>query len=114
MPIETACFRIAQEALANVVRHARARSVTVQLWREGPSLHLKVRDDGVGFGLAGARATRNHVACLGLVGMEERALLVGGRIEIQSAPGRGTEVHAWFPLVGSGAAGETPPGQNPL
>lgn len=112
VPIETACFRIAQEALTNVVRHARAGSVTVQLRREGPSLHLNVRDDGGGFDLIGARATSNHDACLGLLGMEERAMLMGGRLEIKSSPGGGTEVHAWFPLAGSVSAGETRPGQN--
>jgi PAS domain S-box-containing protein len=90
--IETACFRIAQEALTNVVRHAGAATVTIALQREGDAILLAVRDDGRGFDPA--RATD---ASIGLLGMRERAELAGGRLEIESAPGRGTAVCAWLP-----------------
>ena len=96
--IETACFRVAQEALTNVVRHARARSVSVALRKQNGHLHLFVRDDGVGFDVADLRQQAVHGASLGLLSMEERVTLVDGILELKSAPGQGTEVHAWFPL----------------
>ncbi|MFZ0826415.1 MAG: PAS domain S-box protein [Verrucomicrobiia bacterium] len=96
--IETECFRIAQEALTNVVRHAQAKSVTVELREEDGQLHLRVRDDGVGFDVAVVREKAVRGSSLGLLSMEERAVLAGGRLEFNSVPGQGTEVHAWFPL----------------
>ncbi|HWW01933.1 MAG TPA: ATP-binding protein [Candidatus Acidoferrum sp.] len=96
--IETECFRVAQEALTNVVRHARARAVTVELSRQDGHLHLSVRDDGVGFDVGGSRGEAVRGASLGLLSMEERASLAGGGVELNSVPGCGTEVHAWFPL----------------
>ncbi len=96
--IETECFRVAQEALTNVARHARARAVTVDLSRRNGHLHLRVRDDGVGFDVTALRNEAVHGASLGLLSMEERASLAGGGLEFHSAPGQGTEVHAWFPL----------------
>jgi signal transduction histidine kinase len=96
--IETECFRIAQEALTNVVRHSRARAVSVAVSRRDGHLHLSVRDDGVGFDVVAFRGEAVRGASLGLLSMEERASLAGGGLELNSAPGRGTEVHAWFPL----------------
>jgi signal transduction histidine kinase len=98
--IETECFRVAQEALTNVVKHARARTVTVELTKndEEGQLHLSVRDDGVGFDVANLREQAVRGASLGLLSMEERATLAGGGLECDSIPGQGTEVHAWFPL----------------
>ncbi|HXM51487.1 MAG TPA: MEDS domain-containing protein [Pyrinomonadaceae bacterium] len=90
--IETACFRIAQEALTNVARHARARHVEVTLIALDAALDLTIRDDGVGFFFERRRSG------LGLVGMGERAELAGGRLDIESAPGAGTTVRARFPL----------------
>src|ERR1700676_565437 len=92
--IETACFRVAQEALTNVVRHARAQTVSVELDRTPEALHLVVRDDGIGFDLM----TAEQGASLGLPGMRERVTLWGGELDCKSAPGRGTEVHAFFPV----------------
>jgi signal transduction histidine kinase len=89
--VETACFRIAQEALSNVARHARAGHVEVTLTAQDAALEVTVRDDGVGFNVE--RRTG-----LGLVGMSERAELAGGRVDIESAPGAGTTVRARFPL----------------
>jgi PAS domain S-box-containing protein len=97
--IETACFRIAQEALNNAVKHAHADGVTFELLEMDRMLHLHARDDGEGFDVAAARARAQDGASLGLIGMEERAALAGGGIEWTSGPGRGTAVHAWFPLT---------------
>jgi signal transduction histidine kinase len=96
--IETECFRIAQEALTNVVRHAQAKSVTVELSRKNGHLHLAVRDNGIGFDVSALREEAVRGASLGLLSMEERAALAGGGLQFNSAPGRGTEVLAWFPL----------------
>ena len=96
--IETACFRVAQEALTNVVRHASARRVAVTLHQADGRLHLVVRDDGVGFDVEALRQQAVQGASLGLLSMEERATLVEGCLQLKSAPGEGTEVHAWFPL----------------
>ena len=96
--VETECFRVAQEALTNVLRHARASAVTIELRKEDRQLNLRVRDDGVGFDVAPVRNQAVRGASLGLLSMEERASLAGGGLEFNSVPGRGTEVHAWFPL----------------
>jgi signal transduction histidine kinase len=96
--IETECFRVAQEALTNVVRHAQARAVCVQLSRANGHIHLSVRDNGIGFDVAALREEAVQGASLGLLSMEERTALAGGGLEFKSAPGQGTEVHAWFPL----------------
>jgi signal transduction histidine kinase len=105
--IETECFRVAQEALTNVVRHAQAKAVTVELRKEDGQLHLRVRDDGVGFDVVPIRDQAMRGASLGLLSMEERASLAGGGLEFKSNPGKGTEVHAWFPLKW-----QTPPSQS--
>jgi signal transduction histidine kinase len=96
--IETACFRVAQEALTNVVRHARASAVNVTLREQDGHLHLLVRDDGVGFDVEALRQKAAQGASLGLLSMEERTTLVDGRFELKSTPGQGAEVHAFFPL----------------
>ena len=91
------CFRVAQEALTNVLRHAQAQTVLVELRAADGGLGLVVRDDGVGFDMGAARRRRRHGMGLGIVGMQERAELIGGRVEIASAAGAGTTVRAWFP-----------------
>jgi signal transduction histidine kinase len=96
--IETACFRVAQEALTNVVRHARARTVAIEMRQQDGRLHLFVRDDGVGFDVAALREQAVLGASLGLLSMEERATLADGGFECKSARAQGTEIHAWFPL----------------
>jgi signal transduction histidine kinase len=90
--IETACFRIVQEALSNVARHARARHVEVTLTAEGLDFEVTVRDDGVGFDVERRRTG------LGLLGMHERADFAGGRLDIESAPGSGTTLRASYRL----------------
>jgi signal transduction histidine kinase len=96
--IETECFRVAQEALTNVVRHAQAHGVAVELTKKENYLHLYVRDDGEGFDVSQLRERAVNGASLGLLSMEERATLTGGGIEYLSTVGKGTEVHAWFPF----------------
>ena len=88
---ETACFRVAQEAITNVLRHAQARNLWVRLFDSAGRLALSVRDDGQGFDV---RAVRG----MGLAGMEERTALAGGSLELRAAPGKGTVVLATFPL----------------
>lgn len=86
-------FRVAQEALRNVVRHAKASNVEVSLQAKEGGIALAVRDDGTGFSAADrARAS------LGLVSMRERVRLVGGELDIVSRPDHGTSVVAWVPL----------------
>jgi PAS domain S-box-containing protein len=104
--VEAACFRIVQEAVTNVVRHARAKRLEIDLRTEGSSLQLAVRDDGVGFDARTLQGTAPVEHRLGLVGMSERAQYVGGELEIDSRPGAGTLVCARFPLrVGDPASG---------
>jgi two-component system sensor histidine kinase UhpB len=97
--VETACFRVAQEAVNNIVRHARARNVWLQLTVEGERLVLGVRDDGAGFDVEAAQRRAALGASLGVVSMAERAALAGGTLRIESAPGEGTSVLADFPLA---------------
>ncbi|OGA68932.1 MAG: hypothetical protein A3G81_16280 [Betaproteobacteria bacterium RIFCSPLOWO2_12_FULL_65_14] len=96
--IETACFRVAQEAINNVLRHAEARNLWLRLFTAGGRLALSVRDDGKGFDLEGARRRGAAGASLGLVGIEERVALAGGTLELRSAPAQGTVLLATFPL----------------
>ena len=96
--IETECFRVTQEALTNIARHSQARNVAVELTKRNGHLHLSVRDDGIGFDVGTVRDKAVRGASLGLLSMEERASLAGGGLEFVSAPGKGTEIHAWFPL----------------
>jgi signal transduction histidine kinase len=98
--VETACFRVAQEAITNVLRHARARNVWLRLFCDCGRLALSVRDDGAGFDPQAARRRGAGGASLGLVGMEERAALAGGALELRSAPGQGTVLLATFALEG--------------
>ena len=90
---ETTVFRIVQESLTNVARHAGASQVTVTLDSTGEVCLVTVQDDGVGF-----NPTRVCKTSLGLLGMRERVWMVGGDIEIDSAPGRGTTVVVRVPL----------------
>ncbi|HTP41468.1 MAG TPA: sensor histidine kinase, partial [Nitrospiria bacterium] len=96
--IESTAFRIAQEALTNVVRHANARNVRVELSRRKNVVKLLIVDDGIGFDPEAARAEALRGKSLGLVGMEERASLVNGRMVVRSAPGKGTELKLEIPL----------------
>jgi signal transduction histidine kinase len=93
-PVETATFRIVQEALTNIARHAGVQETTVWLSVSSDTLWIKVTDQGVGFDLTDLSSRIRH----GLVGMQERASSVGGRLEIETGPGRGTQITAALPL----------------
>ena len=92
--LETTAYRILQEALTNVARHARAQALGVELKDDGSVLELIVRDDGVGFDVGAMLRTTSR---LGLHGMQERVALLGGSVEILSTPGEGTTVRARLP-----------------
>jgi signal transduction histidine kinase len=94
--LETACFRIVQEAMTNVARHGGAKKVVINLRMLNDEIFLSVKDNGCGFD-SRSMNSRSFPIRLGLRGMEERALALGGRLEIESAPGQGTEIRAYFP-----------------
>ena len=100
LPIATSttCFRVAQEAVTNALRHAKATRITVRLRCEGKELEVSVGDNGVGFDVSDARRRAMQGAAAGLLGLEERVQLAGGRSSIVSVPGWGTILHAWLPL----------------
>ena len=90
--LERTTYRLVQEALTNVVKHARAERVDLHVSMNGDAVTVTVRDDGIGFD----SATTSEG--FGLVGMRERLELIGGRVDISSAPGQGTEVRAELPV----------------
>ncbi len=98
--METACYRIAQEALTNAIKHAGATRLHVAWHRVGDELELVVEDDGTGFDVAAATARAVRGSSLGILSLQERAMLVGGRTEIAARPGGGTRVRALFPPCG--------------
>ena len=89
---EEALYRIGQEALHNVVKHANASSATIRIWRDGGRVHLSVVDDGEGFDPDAV--PRGH---LGLIGMRQRVDLVGGELKVESRSGKGTTIAASVP-----------------
>ncbi len=97
--IETACFRVAQEAVTNIVRHASASSVRVELQQRDEVLYMTISDDGQGFDVQEAisRATRGE--SIGLLGMQERVQLLGGKLELFSTTGQGSIVRTHFPVT---------------
>jgi signal transduction histidine kinase len=97
--VEIALYRVAQEALNNVVRHAQASRVTLHIERREECAMLTVRDDGAGFDPGAAVGNATHQG-LGLRGVRERVAALGGVLRIHSAPGRGTEVCVVVPFVG--------------
>ncbi len=100
-PYATAVFRIVQESLANVAKHARARTVWVRVARAGRQIVIEVRDDGVGFDTGAGRKPQS----LGLIGLRERAQLLEGTVAIESTPGEGTRVAARIPAPAGQGAG---------
>jgi signal transduction histidine kinase len=93
-PIETSIFRIAQEALSNALRHSGSRTVLVTLSQRGHWLCLKVEDWGTG-----SDPKRGGKKGIGLEGIRRRAELFEGRVKIRSAPGKGTIIKVWLPVV---------------
>lgn len=96
--VETTVYRIAQEAVTNVAKHAGASNLWLAAKKTSRHFTLSVRDDGRGFDPASVLSDPDDRVGIGLFGMKERASLVGGSVEIQSAPGRGTRVVVRIPL----------------
>jgi len=97
--LETTLYRIVQEALTNIVRHAKARNVSVLLEQRDGYVKLIVEDDGVGFVVSDVMAAGPNEGNLGLYGMRERAALLGGKFTIESTPGVGSAVYVAIPLM---------------
>lgn len=93
--VETTAYRIVQEGLTNVARHASVSEVTVRVWADQDLLGLQIEDQGVGFDPEAALAIGGSS---GLAGMHERSLLLGGQLTVESAPGAGTRLTAELPL----------------
>ncbi|HWS56088.1 MAG TPA: sensor histidine kinase [Pyrinomonadaceae bacterium] len=102
---ETALYRVAQEALTNVVKHASARDVTLVLEQTPEQVLLVVEDNGRGFDAEGSAERPGARRKMGLLGMRERVELAGGSLDIESAAGAGTTLVARVPLRGGGEAG---------
>lgn len=102
--IETAIFRIAQEALTNVARYAQAQQVDINLHREDDTLLFTLTDDGSGFDPAEVKVRAAAGGSIGMLGMQERAVLLGGHLDIAAAPGQGCTVRLRCPLRLRGAA----------
>ncbi len=100
LEVEQALFRVAQEALANVARHSGAGNVEVDLIYASDALTLRVADDGRGFD----PAEKNRGEGFGLQSMHERLESLGGRVEVESAPGKGTRITCVCPLESASGA----------
>lgn len=96
--LEIVCYRIVQEALTNIARHANARQVVIELCNDTDVLTLTVRDDGVGFDPIAMQVQALGGESLGVLGMQERALLIGGQLNIESQPAKGCTVQLRCPL----------------
>ena len=96
--LEIGAFRMVQECLTNVMRHAGAAAVTVRVAAEGDQLSIEVSDDGRGFDVAEVTEAASRGRHLGLLGMQERVTVLGGRVDVLSAPGQGTRIVARLPL----------------
>jgi two-component system, NarL family, sensor histidine kinase UhpB len=95
--VAIAFFRVVQEALTNVVRHANARHVRIVLGN-GSALEISIQDDGVGFDVDQAADEAVSRGSLGLLGMRERMHMLGGGVDVVSQPGSGTRIRVWLPL----------------
>ena len=96
--VELVFYRVGQEALTNIARHAEAHQVTLTLRREDQQLNLEIQDDGRGFILE--TVPRDQAHGLGLLGMRERLAMIAGHLTIESIPGQGTRILAQAPLEG--------------
>ena len=92
-----ALLRICQESLTNIIRHARAKVVTVELIYYPDTVCLKVHDDGLGFNVKATKKDASRQKRFGLIGMEERAGLLGGTLSIESQKSKGTVVEVRIP-----------------
>lgn len=95
---EIALYRIAQEALSNIAKHAKASRISISLHHDAQTVTLKVADDGLGFDIGESVARREGHTGLGLISMRERTELLGGNFQIHSAPNGGTSISAAIPI----------------
>jgi signal transduction histidine kinase len=95
--VETALYRIMQEGLTNITKHAAATQVQLQLWRDAGMVHARLHDDGAGFAVDQV-LNRSGPRGLGLLGMQERVEALGGTLHITSAPGQGTTLQIMLPV----------------
>ena len=95
--IETALYRIVQEALTNIIKHARATQADIRIWQEWPNVHCSIHDNGIGFNVP-AVAARKGEQGLGLIGIRERLEVLGGKLQVNSDLGQGTEMLVMIPL----------------
>jgi signal transduction histidine kinase len=98
LELETTLYRVTQEALTNVARHANAKRVSLLLERRPGHVSLILEDDGAGFDVAGAFHSFGTNGKLGLLGMRERVTFAGGALDIESSPGAGTTLFVRVPL----------------
>ena len=96
--MELNLFRIVQEALNNVEKHARAKTILLQFVVQKTGLILKIRDDGRGFNPAASKAAKRRGEGIGLTNMRERAAIMGGTCELESVPNQGTTITVRVPL----------------
>ena len=96
----TCLYRVAQESLRNSIIHGHATEVHVELTAGAASIHLRVRDNGMGFSIEDPRTKTG----LGLISMQERIRFVGGTLTVSSQPGKGSEISASVPVAGVGYA----------
>jgi two-component system sensor histidine kinase UhpB len=104
-PLETMLFRVSQEAVSNILHHANASSVLISLWTDQSKVCLEVEDDGQGFDVERTSGEAVAKKQLGLLGIQERVSLIGGEVQISSAPGRGTRLEVSVPLLRGNSVG---------
>ena len=95
---QTVLYRITQEALTNISRHANANNIVISIDQDEEGIIAKIRDDGIGFDYKAVSETKAHKESAGLVGMKERIQLVNGKIYINTKPGDGTEIRITIPV----------------
>jgi len=94
--IETSLYRIAQEAISNILRHSKAKRASILLLYKNKEIMLIIEDDGIGFNLENTLSEKRE--CLGLIGMRERVNLLEGSFDIETSPGKGTSIHIKIPI----------------
>lgn len=100
--VETALFRVVQEAITNIARHAMARNVWIVFATQEERIEITIEDDGIGFDMVSVTLSPDSGRGLGLLGMQERVELLGGQFHIDSAPGFGTRIHIAVPVKEDG------------
>jgi signal transduction histidine kinase/PAS domain-containing protein len=98
--VETVLYRVLQEAITNIARHAAARNVALLINYQETMTSVTIEDDGIGFYLNDLQITPDNTRGLGLLGMQERLELIGGDMEINAVPGQGTQLYIWVPTEG--------------